>query len=553
LKNTLKEGIDFPFQSFSSDEEFPQDEATVAAKKAFNINYLFPWQRLVIQNILDSARSVTDESIETTEQNDIVCRGRQIVLLPTGAGKSLCFLTPSILLKGATLIIYPLLALMTDQKRRMEEAGIPCVEFRGGQTKAERNKNLLLIKEQKVKVILTNPESLQDGNLIKQLKECSISHIAIDEAHCVAEWGDTFRPAYLTLGQIIKDLDITIVTAFTATASPPVLKRIGEVLFNDDYHLVQSKSDRENIHYKVIYAYAKNKAALKECVKAKKPLIIFCSTRRRTENMARLVNSYYGFKKAQFYHAGLTKDEKKQTEEWFFNSTDGILTATCAYGMGMDKGNIFTVIHLDAPEHIENFIQEAGRAGRKGDSVSSILIWSYKDQSKWIHTKENTREKIIGSYANTKDCRRNFLLRYINGQEKVCFGCDICDSKKEGKTIDFHSKDAEFAFNFIKKHRRLYTYPETVHSLTEKFNQNDITYYTQNIWEAQDIQEILSQLICKKKIKKMGGLWKNHLDIMKRKTSKRKIPLIIIHYLHQLRLVYRHFQQELVEVLQQLA
>ena len=220
-KEIFIEGEDFPAQSFDEEEFFYCDEATLAAQKSFGIKFLFPWQRLVIANILDSsgAENKDFEIDGQINENDGVCRGKQIVLLPTGAGKSLCFLTPALLLDGPTLVMYPLLALMADQQRRMQEGSLSCVVFKGGQTQEEREENFRKIECGQARVILANPEVLQNEKIICRLKKCGIAHIAIDEAHCVSEWGDSFRPAYLTLGKIIKELGVKTVTAFTATAS----------------------------------------------------------------------------------------------------------------------------------------------------------------------------------------------------------------------------------------------------------------------------------------------------------------------------------------------
>ena len=174
---------------------FDFDEATILAREKFGVQFLFPWQRFVIANILDSARLLAvDKNFSEQEDDEIYCRGRQIVLLPTGSGKSMCFLVPSLLLDGATLVFYPLLALMADQKRRMEEAGISCAIFRGGQSQQERERNFSLL-ENGAKVILANPEVLQSEKLLARLSSFKITHVAIDEAHCVFEWGSSFRPA----------------------------------------------------------------------------------------------------------------------------------------------------------------------------------------------------------------------------------------------------------------------------------------------------------------------------------------------------------------------
>ena len=347
-----------------SEDDFT-DAVTQAVNAAFGIKYLFPWQRIVVQNILDAAMEeenfCSDDEYESEKENamelrDVVYRGRQIVLLPTGAGKSLCFLAPALLLKGPTLVLYPLLALMSDQKRRMDEGGLESVVFRGGMSEEEKNENFKRIKSG-AKIILANPEVLQNPSLIKRLRECKISHIAIDEAHCVSEWGDTFRPAYLTLGKIIEDLGVKVVTAFTATASPAVLSRVSQVLFGGEVHVVRSDSDRPNIHYRVINAMAKKRAVVKLALEAEKPLIIFCGTRNKTEDMARELMSCYGNDKVRFYHAGLEKEEKTAIEKWFHPKEDAILCCTCAYGMGVDKKNVRSVLHYEASPTAEAYVQ----------------------------------------------------------------------------------------------------------------------------------------------------------------------------------------------------
>ncbi|MBQ1662234.1 MAG: ATP-dependent DNA helicase RecQ, partial [Treponema sp.] len=312
------------------------DQAVLAAQRAFGITTLFPWQRIVIANILDAASPHPGEEIEDNELNDVVCTGKQIVLLPTGAGKSLCFLTPALLLDGPTLVIYPLLALMSDQKRRMDSGNMVSVEFRGGQSAEERENNFRLISEG-AKIILANPEVLQNEALVERLSKCGIRHIAIDEAHCVSEWGDSFRPAYLTLGKIISKINAPAVTAFTATASPQVLERVSEVLFGGNVHIIRSDCDRPNIHFHVVNAFDKKREAFKLAITQEKPLLIFCGTRAKSEDMARELTTYYGKEKVRYYHAGLERDEKTDIEKWFYERDDAILCCTCAYGMGVDK------------------------------------------------------------------------------------------------------------------------------------------------------------------------------------------------------------------------
>ncbi|MBQ7158360.1 MAG: ATP-dependent DNA helicase RecQ [Treponema sp.] len=536
------EGEDYPAQS-ADDETAEMDFMTQAAHNAFGVRYLFAWQKLVIANILDSAAAIEKgEAAYDEKEGDFVCRGRQIVLLPTGAGKSMCFLVPALLLHGPSLVLYPLLALMSDQERRMNEGNLGAVMFKGGQSDEEREANFAKLKSGQARVILANPEVLQNEALVRRLADCHIAHIAIDEAHCVSEWGDSFRPAYLTLGEIIKKLGVQVVTAFTATASPPVLQRVSEVLFDGNAHLIQSDSDRANIHYEVRYAYAKQKAVLKAVQELEKPLIVFCGTRPRTEGMARLLAEYFGRERVRFYHAGMTKEEKNAVEQWFFKSDDGILTATCAYGMGMDKPNVKTVVHLDAPEHLENFVQEAGRAGRNGANVKSALVWSHADDVRYRQAPVGSREKLMGGYARSPTCRRQFILDSFAAEKTTCNGCDICDAERAGKTLVTTAEDAEIVYRFIKKNRRLYARKELTALLENILNKHDRKIFGINVWESSDVQEILSQLISERRIQILTGLWENHVDICAGKTNS-LLAIIPRGQRHRLHLLRRHFRR----------
>lgn len=444
------------------------DSILKTAQEAFGINYLYPWQRLVIANILDPVKEKTEENekSKTTENPENI---QQIVLLPTGAGKSMCFLVPAIVFEGASLILYPLLALMQDQERRMKEGNLSAVTFRGGQSKEERAEKIQAIKSGKAKVILANPEVLQSKELIKELKTCNISHIAIDEAHCVSEWGDTFRPAYLTLGNIIKELNVPRVTAFTATASPLVLERINEVLFDGNGHIVRSEADRPNIHYYVHYAHCKEKAVLELVEKEEKPLLIFCSTRANAEHMAHLLQEQMRVlhpeekQSISFYHAGLTKEEKTTIEKWFYPHKTGIMSCTCAFGMGVDKKDIKTVIHLDPPQTAESFIQEAGRGGRDGSVAKSILVWSPEDTQNFKRYPEKSRQRVLLDFATTSLCRRQVLLDALGAEQAPCKGCDNClgiSNKEEKENIT--------VYQFLKKYKNMYTKQEIAEKLSER-------------------------------------------------------------------------------------
>lgn len=494
-ENSIEER-DWLEEDFSAEKDY----VTEKAKEAFGITYLYPWQRIVIGNIL-----------EPNQDNR-----RQIVLLPTGAGKSLCFLTPALLLEGPTLVIYPLLALMSDQKRRMDQGNLKSVEFRGGQSHEEREENFAKIR-QGAEVILANPEVLQNQTLVERLSQCNIQHIAIDEAHCVSEWGDSFRPSYLELGKIIDKINPPSVTAFTATASPSVLERISEVLFHGKSHVVKSDFDRPNIHYYVQNAYAKKKAAFRLAVMEEKPLIIFCGTRAKSEDMARELSQYLGRDKVRFYHAGLEREEKTEVEKWFYDKKDAVLCCTVAFGMGVDKKDIHTVIHLEPSPNAENYLQESGRAARDGSIGKAILLWSPSDSVHFSRYREESRERVIKEFAEASTCRRQILLDALKGEKAACDGCDVC---LNGRPADF-AWDADFALKFIRSHRKMYDWMELTERLLEAFNRHDEKMFGMHVWDGQDIEQILFQLKRKRLIRTSLWPWLGKVDC----TRKKEKPL----------------------------
>ena len=516
-------------------EEIAEDYVTQTAWQNFGIKYLYPWQRLVVANILEAYDfwKNSAEYVDEGDADDSFCKGRQIVLLPTGAGKSLCFQIPALLLDGPSLIIYPLLALMSDQQRRMEEGSLRSVMFRGGQSEEEREENFKKIREG-AQIILANPEVLQSETLLLQLKELGIRHIAVDEAHCVSEWGDSFRPAYLGLGNVIKVINPPVITAFTATASPEVLSRVAEILFDGQAHVVRSESDRKNIIYYVRYAAAKKNEALLLAKTEQRPMIIFCGTRNKAEDMSRELNVCFGEGSSRFYHAGLEKTEKDETEKWFYDSTDGILCATCAYGMGVDKKNIKTVVHLEASATAEAYIQEAGRGGRDGSIAKAILLWSPEDSLNYSVYKKGSREAALREFAETDTCRRQVLLDALGAEQAVCSGCDLCDARRaeveESRSIKnfvlkrvrysaYHKKlsDWQQAYEIIRKSSNYYSEDDIETELFERMNARTRRELGLNIWTHKDTVEVVKQLKDSGRIELDNFLWKGRLRIRKNK------------------------------------
>lgn len=507
FSNQFESEEDVPEEYLLEGEFLEEREPAVAvAQDVFGVPSLYPWQRLVIANIMECeerylanqaqsqpAPAVPKDSQATDsddQEDDSINRGRQVVLLPTGAGKSLCFMVPSQLLSGRTLIIYPLLALMSDQLRRIQQAGLEAVLFRGQQTEEEREDNFRRL-DAGAKIILANPEVLQSERLLERLAGYNILHAAIDEAHCVSEWGDSFRPAYLTLGTVLEKLKIPVITAFTATASAPVLQRVTEILFaGQPPYLMKSTSDRQNIHYSVVYTGIKEKTALQLATQEQRPLIVFCGTRAKSESTARLFREVFPADQVRFYHAGLTKEEKTATEQWFLPHKSAVLCCTCAFGMGIDKSDIRTVIHLEPSPTAEAYIQEAGRGGRDGSPTKAILLWSPEDEARSRQHPEGSRGRVLEKFAQGHQCRRQVLLDALGGEEVACSGCDFCDAQDSGKKLDCSPGDIATALAFIRKNRNRWTMKQMAEQLRLRANKKSPAA----IYELQDFITLLQEL-----------------------------------------------------------
>ncbi len=409
------------------------DLITQIAREKFGISYLFPYQHLVITNILRYAKILPEEMQEAQSPNN------QLVILPTGAGKSLCFTLPATLLQGITVIIFPLLALMNDQHRRLIESGITSAILCGGQSREERKLLWDRAKSGGITCILSNPETLQSKEVISQLRQLPIAHVVVDEAHIISQWGDSFRPAYLTLQRVMEQIQPQQITAFTATASNDIIERIREVLFyHRDMHLIRANPDRLNIFYRMIPSlnpvqdtlsliYGNNKNNFPFTTPLERPLIIFCRSRNGVEQLANTIKYHHPNEDIRFYHAGLERDEKVCIEEWFFTSEQGILCATTAYGMGVDKKNIRTVIHTEPPEDVESYLQESGRGGRDKQKSTSILLYPPSGYTQDKDMKEKSDNYIVTIARQQNRCRRELLLEPLEGSVELCGGCDICE------------------------------------------------------------------------------------------------------------------------------
>ena len=494
-----------------------KDPLNSLAEKHFGVKYLFPYQRLVISNIIEV---ISDMSGEVPPN--------QIVILPTGAGKSLCFMLPSLVLEKPTLVIFPLLGLIADQKRRLEEAGISTAVIKGGQSSEERKKVFAGIEKNSFRIILSNPETLGREDVIRKLagkeKGSVISHVVIDEAHTVSEWGDTFRKAYLETGYIIEKINPAVVTAFTATASENILKRLKNILFEGkQLNIISANPDRVNISYQVIPSVSKEHDLIELAKRVEKPALVFTSSRISAELAATSLLKQSGLSEIKFYHAGLDRDEKKDTEDWFFRSGTGILTATCAYGLGVDKGNIRTVIHLDLPGSVEAYLQESGRGGRDRKKAQAIVLYSWSDRNRlnlFKSDEEKIRYKNLLSFAeNNKTCRRKTLLGFLSAEPDFCDTCDICS--RTHKTTAAGEKEI---ITLVKNNNRMLTVKEASAVLKgsencfriSDFIRQSKSYGVLSGWSSRSIEEGIQALIEEGKIKKGKLLYRNLLSAGKR-------------------------------------
>lgn len=391
---------------------------------------------------------------------DALLDGRDaLCIMPTGAGKSMCYQIPALLFDGVTIVVSPLISLMKDQVGSLVQSGVPAAYINSSLSYPQFLRVLSNVEHGKYKIIYVAPERLLTDGFLDACKKIKISMVAVDEAHCVSQWGQDFRPSYLKIISFVESLaNRPIVGAFTATATNDVKEDIKKILRLENPFEITTGFDRPNLFFGVIKSSSKDEKLI-DLIRERgdRSGIVYCATRKNVESVCELLCDN-GFSAAR-YHAGLDEYERRKNQEDFVFDRKNIMVATNAFGMGIDKSNVTYVIHYNMPKNIESYYQEAGRAGRDGGEADCILLYSPKDvrlnrfmiensegndeltieENEQIRERDFERLKHMTFYSTTNDCLRGFILRYFGGEKKAyCGKCSNCLSvhKLVDVTID---------------------------------------------------------------------------------------------------------------------
>jgi ATP-dependent DNA helicase RecQ len=395
------------------------------------------------RDLLSSVFGFDDFRPGQAEIVEVVTRGENtLAIMPTGGGKSLCFQLPALLRDGVTLVVSPLIALMRDQVRALQSVGVSAGALTSANTPYETDSVLEAIEAGELKLLYMAPERLSAAGTLPLLRRARVSLIAVDEAHCVSQWGHDFRPDYLEIGKVRRALGVPL-AAFTATADAETRDEIVTRLFDGRTpHIFLRGFDRPNLHLAFAVKDSPRSQILSfAAARRGQSGIVYCATRAKTETLAQALTD--DGHSACAYHAGLEPDLRRQVEERFSTEDGLIVVATVAFGMGVDKPDVRWVAHADLPKSIEAYYQEIGRAGRDGAPADTLTLYGPDD----IRLRrgqideglapvdrkdaDHTRLNALLGLADAQECRRSVLLRYFGEDQGPCGACDLCDRAPE--------------------------------------------------------------------------------------------------------------------------
>ena len=373
---------------------------------------------------------------------DILAKKDALVVMPTGGGKSLCYQIPALIFDGLTIVISPLISLMKDQVAQLTQSGVAAAVLNSSLMPAEYGRNLRLIKQRKARLLYLAPEALLKSGMLELLASVEVDCLAIDEAHCISQWGHDFRPEYRRLIEAREHFPKAACVALTATATPRVRQDIKSSLHMEAGSEFVASFNRENLFIQIVAKDNPLKQTIQFIQKfTDESGIIYCHSRKQVEDLhAVLIDR--GFS-ARPYHAGLSAVERNRNQEAFIRDDVQIIVATIAFGMGIDKPNVRFVVHFDLPKNIESYYQEIGRAGRDGLKSDCLLLFSYADVQKikyFIDQKAPSEKRVANihlsallRYAESENCRRIPLLTYFgeNYAVDICNMCDNCLSEEK--------------------------------------------------------------------------------------------------------------------------
>jgi ATP-dependent DNA helicase RecQ len=387
-----------------------------------------------------------------------------LAILPTGGGKSICFQVPAMAQDGLCLVISPLIALMEDQVSRLNENNMPAAALVSGMRLQEQEEVLAAAENNELKFLYVSPERLQSKSFIASLYVLPISLIAVDEAHCISQWGYDFRPAYLNIATVREQLSNVPIIALTASATEKVKKDIQEKLLMKSPNVFMTSFNRKNLSYHIEESADKITRIVYWIKQLNGCGIVYCRTRRRTKEISDLLNGYE--LKSDFYHAGLDQETRKGKQQHWINGTTPIMVCTNAFGMGIDKGDVRFVIHADVPDCLENYYQEAGRAGRDGNQAHAILLYR-KEELEELKTLPDVKFPNLATLRKVYHALGNYFQLPIGIGKGDCF--------------PFHLED------FLPKFK-LET-NEVVHSL-QALKQEEIISYLEKTFTPSSVQFI---------------------------------------------------------------